>query len=56
MLFRSGLNKMFGGRGNDRIIAYYGHGTIDCGPGWDVVHTKHRSTYKLRHCERHLTH
>ena len=33
-----------------------GYGTIDCGPGYDVVHTKRHSTYKLRHCERHLIH
>src|SRR3954466_15525875 len=51
-----GHNDIDGGAGNDHIWGHYGHGTIDCGPGWDVVHTKHHSTYKLRHCERHLTH
>ena len=49
-----GHNDIKGGAGNDRIWGHYGHGTIDCGSGWDVVHTKRHSTYKLRHCERHL--
>jgi hypothetical protein len=51
-----GHNDIDGGAGNDHIWGHYGHGTIDCGPGWDVVHTKHHSTYKLRNCERHLDH
>src|SRR5436190_6954479 len=45
-----------GGAGNDHIWGHYGYGTIDCGPGFDVVHTKRHSTYKLRNCERHLIH
>jgi hypothetical protein len=51
-----GRNDIQGGGGNDHIWGHFGRGTIDCGAGWDVVHTKHRSTYKLRHCERHLDH
>jgi len=51
-----GHNDIKGGAGNDRIWGHYGHGTIDCGSGYDVVHTKRHSTYKLRHCERHLIH
>jgi Ca2+-binding RTX toxin-like protein len=51
-----GHNDIKGGSGNDHIWGHFGHGTIDCGPGWDVVHTKHHSTYKLRNCERHLDH
>lgn len=51
-----GHNNIWGGSGNDRIWGHYGYGTIDCGPGYDVVHTKRHSTYKLRHCERHLIH
>ena len=40
-----GKNLMYGGRGNDRIIAYYGHGTIDCGPGAkDYAQTAGRAT------------
>ena len=40
-------------RGNDRIIAYYGHGTIDCGPGKnDYAQTRWQSNaYKVRNCE-----
>jgi Ca2+-binding RTX toxin-like protein len=51
-----GRNDIKGGAGTDHIWGHFGHGTIDCGPGWDVVHTKHRSTYRLRNCERHLDH
>jgi len=51
-----GHNDIWGGAGNDHIWGHYGYGTIDCGPGYDVVHTKRHSTYKLRHCERHLIH
>ena len=51
-----GHNDISGGPGNDHIWGHFGYGTIDCGPGWDVVHTKRHSTYKLRHCERHLIH
>jgi hypothetical protein len=51
-----GHNDIKGGPGNDHIWGHFGHGTIDCGAGWDVVHTKHHSTYRLRNCERHLDH
>jgi hypothetical protein len=51
-----GRNDIKGGGGNDHIWGHFGRGTIDCGSGWDVVHTKHHSTYRLRHCERHLDH
>jgi hypothetical protein len=51
-----GRNDIEGGAGTDHIWGHFGHGTIDCGSGWDVVHTKRHSTYKLRHCERHLIH
>ena len=51
-----GRNNIWGGAGNDHIWGHFGHGTIDCGSGWDVVHTKRHSTYKLRNCERHLHH
>jgi hypothetical protein len=47
-----GKNLAFGGRGNDRIIAYYGHGTIDCGPGdKDYAQTRMNNAYKVRNCE-----
>jgi Ca2+-binding RTX toxin-like protein len=51
-----GRNDIQGGAGNDHIWGHFGRGTIDCGSGWDVVHTKHHSTYRLRNCERHLDH
>jgi hypothetical protein len=51
-----GNNTIFGGGGNDHIWGHFGHGTIDCGSGWDVVHVKRHSTYKLRNCERVLHH
>ena len=51
-----GHNDIWGGAGNDHIWGHYGHGVIDCGSGWDVVHTKRRSRYKLINCERHLIH
>ena len=49
-----GKNNMYGGAGNDRIIAYYGHGVIDCGPGTgDYAQTRWQSNaYKVRNCER----
>jgi Ca2+-binding RTX toxin-like protein len=45
-----------GGAGNDHIWGHFGHGTIDCGSGWDVVHVKRHPTYRLRNCERVLHH
>jgi hypothetical protein len=51
-----GKNTIYGGAGNDHIWGHFGHGTIDCGSGWDVVHVKHHSTYRLRNCERVLHH
>jgi hypothetical protein len=52
-----GKNNMYGGDGNDRIIAYYGHGLIDCGPGpRDYAQTRWQSNaYKVRNCE-HVRH
>jgi hemolysin type calcium-binding protein len=52
-----GKNNMYGGAGNDRIIAYYGHGLIDCGPGTgDYAQTRWQSSaYKVRNCE-HIRH
>jgi hypothetical protein len=51
-----GHNDIQGGPGNDRIWGHFGHGAVDCGSGRDVVHVKHRSTYKLANCERVLRH
>jgi RTX calcium-binding nonapeptide repeat (4 copies) len=49
-----GRNVIVGGAGNDHIWGHFGYGTIDCGSGWDIVHTKHHPTYRLRNCERVL--
>src|SRR3954447_5845855 len=48
-----GKNLLYGGGGNDRIIAYYGHGTIDCGPGTkDFAQTRWQSSaYKVKNSE-----
>ena len=51
-----GKNTIRGGAGNDHIWGHFGHGTIDCGTGWDVVHVKRHPTYRLRGCERVLHH
>jgi RTX calcium-binding nonapeptide repeat (4 copies) len=51
-----GTNTIRGGAGNDHIWGHFGRGTIDCGSGWDVVHVKRHSTYRLRNCERVLHH
>jgi Ca2+-binding RTX toxin-like protein len=48
-----GTNTVRGGPGADHIWAFYGHGTIDCGPGTDVVRLRGGSkAYKLKSCER----
>jgi hypothetical protein len=49
-----GKNNMYGGDGSDRIIAYYGHGLIDCGAGAnDYAQTRWQSNaYRVRNCER----
>ena len=51
-----GRNDISGGAGKDHIWGHFGHGTIDCGSGYDVVHVKRHSTYKLRNCEVVLHH
>lgn len=48
-----GTNRIFGGKGRDYIWAYYGHGTIDCGPGKrDTARVRLNSGYRVRNCER----
>ncbi|WP_320672000.1 calcium-binding protein [Patulibacter defluvii] len=53
-----GTNTILGGEGNDYISAYYGRGTVDCGPGRDTVRiiakkrNRNRSKYKLSNCEK----
>ena len=43
-----------GGAGKDYVWAYYGRGTIDCGPGRDTARVKLNGPWKLRNCERVL--
>ena len=48
-----GYNTITGGRGRDYIWAYYGRGTIDCGPGaHDTARVKLANGYRIRNCER----
>ena len=43
-----------GGAGKDYVWAYYGRGTIDCGPGQDTARVKLNGPWKVRNCERVL--
>lgn len=48
-----GHNTIRGGAGNDYIWAYYGRGTIDCGPGDnDTARVRLVNDYKIKNCER----
>ncbi len=40
------------GSGADHVKAYYGGGTIDCGPGRDTAQVRTNGAYRLRNCER----
>ena len=40
-----------GGSGADYVWAYYGTGTIDCGPGRDTVRVRTNGAFKLSNCE-----
>jgi hypothetical protein len=42
------------GSGKDYVWAYYGRGTIDCGPGQDTARVKLNGPWKVRNCERVL--
>lgn len=46
-----GTNRLSAGPGDDRVIAYYGHGTIDCGAGRDTARVRLNGAYRLRGCE-----
>ncbi|HVW18437.1 MAG TPA: calcium-binding protein [Solirubrobacteraceae bacterium] len=50
-----GTNHVYGGTGADKIIAYYGHGVIDCGPGHDNAEVQENGAYRLISCE-HVSH
>jgi RTX calcium-binding nonapeptide repeat (4 copies) len=47
-----GTTSVLGGAGNDTIRAFYGHGTIDCGPGTrDLAQIRENGAFKTRNCE-----
>jgi Ca2+-binding RTX toxin-like protein len=50
--FAHGVNRVAGGAGDDVIWERSGRGTIDCGPGRDLVHARLRTPYRPRGCER----
>ena len=41
-----------GGPGIDYVWAYYGKGTIDCGPGIDTARIRTNGAFKTKGCER----
>jgi hypothetical protein len=41
-----------GGSGIDYVWAYYGRGTIDCGPGIDTARIRTNGAFTTRNCER----
>lgn len=47
-----GRNTIRGGSGKDYVWAYYGRGTIDCGPGFDTLRVRLVNEYTYRNCER----
>ena len=49
-----GSTQVYGGAGNDYVWAYYGHGSIDCGPGKDTARVRLHSRFSLHGCERIL--
>jgi hypothetical protein len=49
-----GATKVVAGSGTDFIWAYYGHGTIDCGPGRDTARVRMNGAFKLKRCEKVL--
>jgi hypothetical protein len=54
LLGHHGSTVVKGGAGKDYVWAYYGRGTIDCGPGQDTARVKLNGPWKLRNCERVL--
>lgn len=46
-----GTTKVLAGPGADYIWAFYGKGTIDCGPGRDTVRVRTNGAFRLRGCE-----
>jgi hypothetical protein len=46
-----GSTRVRAGSGDDHVWAFYGHGTIDCGPGRDVARVRLSGAFRLRRCE-----
>jgi Ca2+-binding RTX toxin-like protein len=46
-----GTTRVEGGPGNDRVWAFYGRGTIDCGPGRDQIRIRTNGAFSYRNCE-----
>jgi Ca2+-binding RTX toxin-like protein len=46
-----GTNTVRAGSGNDVVWAFYGKGTVDCGPGYDRVRKRFSNRYRFRNCE-----
>ncbi|MEX2103360.1 MAG: hypothetical protein WD805_05305 [Gaiellaceae bacterium] len=44
-----------GGTGVDYVWAYYGKGTIDCGPGIDMARIRTNGAFRTKNCE-HIRH
>ncbi|HWH92981.1 MAG TPA: hypothetical protein VNT03_03895 [Baekduia sp.] len=49
-----GTTRVDAGAGKDFIWAYYGHGTIDCGPGKDTARVRMNGAFTLERCEKVL--
>jgi hemolysin type calcium-binding protein len=47
-----GTTRVLAGAGKDSIWAFYGKGTIDCGPGRDTARIRENGAFRTRNCER----
>jgi len=47
-----GRNTIRGGAGKDYVWAFYGRGSIDCGPGFDTLRIRISNQYSAKNCER----
>ncbi|WP_027005596.1 hypothetical protein [Conexibacter woesei] len=49
-----GTTTVDAGAGDDHVWAYYGHGTIDCGPSIDTARVRMNHAFTLKRCEKVL--
>ncbi len=47
-----GRSVVRGGAGTDYVWAFYGKGTIDCGPGIDTARIRTTGAFKTKNCEK----